>query len=111
MLFHLVLPSWLPIHGAFVFLLGLLDISERASFLSSTMPSSTERLDHDLQDIVVNQLFGTVSGLGMSLVTFDWAQIAYIGSPLATPWWAEANVAVGFFTFFCQSISLGAPGR
>ncbi|KAG8851135.1 hypothetical protein FRB96_009476 [Tulasnella sp. 330] len=52
------------------------------------------------KNIVVNQLFGTVSGLGMSLITFDWAQIAYIGSPLATPWWAEANVAGGFLVFF-----------
>ena len=38
----------------------------------------------------------------MSLVTFDWAQIAYIGSPLATPWWAEANIAAGFVFFFCK---------
>lgn len=30
-------------------------------------------------NIVVNQLFGYVNGLGMSLVTFDWAQITYIG--------------------------------
>ncbi|KAG8215868.1 OPT oligopeptide transporter protein-domain-containing protein [Butyriboletus roseoflavus] len=51
-------------------------------------------------NIVVNQLFGYVSGLGMSLITFDWAQITYIGSPLATPWWAEANIAVGFVTIF-----------
>ncbi|KAL6301879.1 OPT oligopeptide transporter [Sparassis latifolia] len=51
-------------------------------------------------NIVVNQLFGYESGLGMSLITFDWSQIAYIGSPLATPWWAEANVAVGFVFFF-----------
>ena len=36
----------------------------------------------------------------MSLITFDWSQIAYIGSPLATPWWAEANIAVGFVFFF-----------
>ena len=36
----------------------------------------------------------------MSLITFDWSQIAYIGSPLATPWWAEANVIGGFFFFF-----------
>ena len=28
-------------------------------------------------------------------LTFDWAQIAYIGSPLLTPWWAAANVVVG----------------
>ncbi|KAG6331009.1 hypothetical protein ID866_8080 [Astraeus odoratus] len=51
-------------------------------------------------NIIVNQLFGYVSGLGMSLITFDWAQITYIGSPLATPWWANANVTVGFVFFF-----------
>ena len=50
----------------------------------------------------VNTLFGYNSGLGMSLLTFDWSQIAYIGSPLATPWWAEANVATGFVFFFCE---------
>lgn len=51
-------------------------------------------------NVVVNQLFGYYSGLGMSLVTFDWSQIAFTGSPLATPWWAAANVAVGFIFFF-----------
>ncbi|KAF9466766.1 OPT oligopeptide transporter [Collybia nuda] len=51
-------------------------------------------------NVPVNQMFGYVHGLGMSLITFDWAQIAYIGSPLATPWWAEANIAVGFVFFF-----------
>ncbi len=28
-------------------------------------------------------------------MTFDWAQIAYIGFPLLTPWWAAANVVGG----------------
>ncbi|KAJ7759543.1 OPT oligopeptide transporter [Mycena metata] len=51
-------------------------------------------------NLVLNQLFGVNYGLAMGLVTFDWAQIAYIGSPLATPWWAEANIAVGFVFFF-----------
>ncbi|KAF8195689.1 OPT oligopeptide transporter [Mycena galopus ATCC 62051] len=51
-------------------------------------------------NLVVNQLFGVNYGLGMGLLTFDWAQIAYIGSPLATPWWAEANIAVGFVFFY-----------
>ncbi|TCD68598.1 hypothetical protein EIP91_010389 [Steccherinum ochraceum] len=51
-------------------------------------------------NVVVNQLFGYQSGLGMSLLTFDWSQIAYIGSPLATPWWAQGNVAVGFVLFY-----------
>jgi len=33
-------------------------------------------------NLVANQLFGTLSGLGMGVFTFDWAMIAYIGSPL-----------------------------
>ncbi|KAF5313858.1 hypothetical protein D9619_013099 [Psilocybe cf. subviscida] len=52
------------------------------------------------KNVVVNQMFGNIHGMGMSLVTFDWAQIAYIGSPLATPWWAEANIVSGFFFFY-----------
>uniref|UniRef100_A0A8H8CGD0 Uncharacterized protein n=1 Tax=Psilocybe cubensis TaxID=181762 RepID=A0A8H8CGD0_PSICU len=52
------------------------------------------------QNIVVNQMFGYFHGMGMSLITFDWAQIAYIGSPLATPWWAEANIVLGFILFY-----------
>ncbi|KAI0044883.1 oligopeptide transporter [Auriscalpium vulgare] len=48
----------------------------------------------------LNQLFGYNSGLGMSIFTFDWSNIAFIGSPLATPWWAEANVLAGFVAFF-----------
>jgi len=36
-------------------------------------------------NIVVNQLFGTLSGLGMGVLTFDWSMIAYVGSPLVTP--------------------------
>ncbi|EIN04185.1 OPT oligopeptide transporter [Punctularia strigosozonata HHB-11173 SS5] len=51
-------------------------------------------------NVPLNQMFGYSHGMGMSLFTFDWAQIAYIGSPLATPWWAEANIAVGFVAFF-----------
>ncbi|CAE6509654.1 unnamed protein product [Rhizoctonia solani] len=51
-------------------------------------------------NVKVNQMFGVVHGLGMSPITFDWSQIAYIGSPLATPWWAEANLFAGFLFFF-----------
>ena len=49
---------------------------------------------------VVNQLFGLSTGLGMSMLTFDWAQIAYIGSPLVVPWWAEVNIFFGFVVTF-----------
>ncbi|KAE9387784.1 small oligopeptide transporter [Gymnopus androsaceus JB14] len=51
-------------------------------------------------NIKVNQLFGINSGLGLSFVTFDWNQIAYIESPLATPWWSEANVVAGFILVY-----------
>jgi hypothetical protein len=46
--------------------------------------------------LVVNQLFGTVSGLGMGIITFDWSQIAWIGSPLMIPWWAQVHIFVSF---------------
>lgn len=57
-------------------------------------------------NITVNHLFGTSSGLGMSILTLDWAQITFIGSPLATPWWAQANIAfsVVFFYWFLSPI-------
>ncbi|KAL5513009.1 hypothetical protein ACEPAH_3407 [Sanghuangporus vaninii] len=48
----------------------------------------------------LKQMFGYASGMGMSVLTFDWAQIAYISSPLATPWWAAANIGIGFILFF-----------
>ncbi|CAJ2512910.1 Uu.00g010290.m01.CDS01 [Anthostomella pinea] len=46
-------------------------------------------------NVVVANLFGVVSGLGFFPLTFDWAQIAYIGSPLLTPFWAAMNVIGG----------------
>ncbi|KAF8181623.1 small oligopeptide transporter [Pholiota molesta] len=58
----------------------------------------------------VNQIFGYHSGLGFSILTLDWNQIAFVGSPLATPWWAEANVMIGFFFFYCECCS-SAGGR
>ncbi|KAL1750247.1 OPT oligopeptide transporter protein-domain-containing protein [Schizophyllum commune] len=48
-------------------------------------------------NVKVNQLFGYHSGLGFSILTFDWSQIAYIGSPYR---WAQANVIIGFLFFF-----------
>ena len=51
-------------------------------------------------NIPVNQLFGVSSGLGMGILTFDWAQISWIGSPLMYPWWAEVHIFTGFMLFF-----------
>ena len=47
------------------------------------------------KNVVVANIFGVASGLGLVPVTFDWAQIAYIGSPLLTPFWAAMNVIGG----------------
>ncbi|KAL6706576.1 hypothetical protein ACN47E_005332 [Coniothyrium glycines] len=47
------------------------------------------------KNVVVANLFGTASGLGLFPVTFDWGQIAYIGSPLVTPFWAAMNILGG----------------
>jgi OPT family oligopeptide transporter len=36
----------------------------------------------------------------LSILTFDWAQIADVYYPLAEPWWAQANFLMGFVFFF-----------
>lgn len=51
-------------------------------------------------NIVVNQLFGMQTGLGLSPITFDWSQIAYNTNPLLSPSWAAINVFAGFAGFF-----------
>ncbi|KAI7636157.1 small oligopeptide transporter, OPT family, partial [Hortaea werneckii] len=51
-------------------------------------------------NIVVNQLFGFQTGLGLSPITFDWSQIAYNTNPLLSPSWAALNVFAGFAFFF-----------
>ncbi|BGP20792.1 hypothetical protein JCM10213_008929 [Rhodosporidiobolus nylandii] len=52
------------------------------------------------KNVVVNQLFGVSSGLGMGIFTFDWSQIAYVTTPLIVPWWAEVNVFAAFVLAF-----------
>ncbi|KAJ7477229.1 OPT oligopeptide transporter [Mycena galericulata] len=42
-------------------------------------------------NLTINALFGGTSGLGMSIISFDWSMISFIGSPLATPWWSTMN--------------------
>ena len=36
-------------------------------------------------NVVVNSLFGTSTGLGMGLFTFDWAMVSYFSNPLILP--------------------------
>ncbi|KAG4427416.1 hypothetical protein IFR05_017102 [Cadophora sp. M221] len=51
-------------------------------------------------NLVVNHMFGMVTGLGLSPITFDWSQIAYNTNPLLSPSWAAMNVFAGFVIFF-----------
>ncbi|KAL2399057.1 Glutathione transporter 1 [Exophiala dermatitidis] len=53
------------------------------------------------ENVVVNTLFGQTTGLGMSMLTLDWAQVVYANqSPLLAPAWAGLNVMGGFVLFF-----------
>jgi len=45
------------------------------------------------KNVIINTFFGTSTGLGMSILTFDWAMISSLSSPLITP--------VGRMSFFC----------
>ncbi|XP_022773786.1 oligopeptide transporter 6 [Durio zibethinus] len=50
------------------------------------------------KSISVQQLGSGLNGLGIGSFGIDWATISsYLGSPLASPWFATANIAVGFF--------------
>ncbi|MBA0831117.1 hypothetical protein Goarm_015605 [Gossypium armourianum] len=50
------------------------------------------------KSVLVQQLGSGLNGLGIGSFGIDWATISsYLGSPLASPWFATANIAVGFF--------------
>lgn len=51
-------------------------------------------------NILVNQLFGDINGLGMSLITFDWAQISYIGDNSVVK---RVNLLMGVLIDFRES--------
>ncbi|KAK3024443.1 hypothetical protein RJ639_042975 [Escallonia herrerae] len=47
--------------------------------------------------VLVQQIGSGLHGLGIGAIGLDWSSISsYIGSPLASPWFATANIAVGF---------------
>ncbi|KAJ9679978.1 hypothetical protein PVL29_021770 [Vitis rotundifolia] len=49
------------------------------------------------KSILVQQLGSGLEGLGIGSIGLDWSTISsYLGSPLASPWFATANVALGF---------------
>ncbi|TDL22398.1 glutathione transporter [Rickenella mellea] len=75
------------------------------------------------KNVLVNQIFGYNSGFGLGVMTFDWSLIAFNGSPLVTPWWAQANMLVSFLlgvwvvapalyysnTFYSKYLPVSAP--
>ncbi|KAK1258104.1 Oligopeptide transporter 7 [Acorus gramineus] len=47
--------------------------------------------------VIAQQLGSGLYGLGIGAIGLDWSTISsYLGSPLASPWFATANIAVGF---------------
>ncbi|KKY37600.1 putative small oligopeptide transporter [Diaporthe ampelina] len=59
------------------------------------------------ENVIVNQLFGGVSGYGLLPISLDWTIISgYLGSPLIPPFYAIANTMVGLIVFFII-ISMG----
>ncbi|KAL4339909.1 hypothetical protein GQ457_08G035270 [Hibiscus cannabinus] len=49
------------------------------------------------KSVLAQQLGSGLYGLGIAAVGVDWSTISsYLGSPLASPWFATANVAAGF---------------
>ncbi|KAG0476085.1 hypothetical protein HPP92_012926 [Vanilla planifolia] len=48
--------------------------------------------------VLAHQLGSGLHGLGIGSIGLDWSSVSsYLGSPLASPWFATANIAVGFF--------------
>uniref|UniRef100_A0A0E0H8K5 Oligopeptide transporter 7 n=1 Tax=Oryza nivara TaxID=4536 RepID=A0A0E0H8K5_ORYNI len=48
--------------------------------------------------VLAQQLGSGLRGLGVGAIGLDWSSISsYLGSPLASPWFATVNVGVGFF--------------
>jgi hypothetical protein len=53
------------------------------------------------QNVVVNQIFGGVTGLGLIPITFDWTIVTgFLTSPLIYPFFAIANMVGGVIIFF-----------
>ncbi|CAF3616206.1 unnamed protein product [Didymodactylos carnosus] len=51
------------------------------------------------KNIILSQLTGHY-GLGMGSFQFDWKLLtSYLGSPIITPRWAQANILIGFVLF------------
>lgn len=91
--FCLVLFAWSS-HARFELLQRHYMVCAEERYCCKSCKSSPLEVACPSMPLIITQ-FGVASGLGLFPMTFDWAQIAYIGSPLLTPWWAAANVVGG----------------
>ncbi|PHH62849.1 hypothetical protein CDD81_6649 [Ophiocordyceps australis] len=63
------------------------------------------------RNVLVNQVLGGNTGLGLIPVSFDWASVtAFLGSPLQTPAFAIVNVAAGLLLATLGAIGLAYGG-
>ncbi|KAG5980805.1 hypothetical protein E4U43_006699 [Claviceps pusilla] len=62
-------------------------------------------------NVLVNQLFGHVSGLGILPITFDWLGVSsWLGSPLQTPLFAILNISLGLVICLVGTLGLAYGG-
>ncbi|KDN52996.1 OPT oligopeptide transporter [Tilletiaria anomala UBC 951] len=47
-------------------------------------------------NVAVNHIFGFTNGMALFPVTLDYTQLNYFASPTLAPWWAGANLGVGY---------------
>lgn len=60
------------------------------------------------KSVLVQQLGSGMKGLGIGSLGLDWSTISsYLGSPLASPWFATANVAAGYCLFMYFLVPIG----
>lgn len=63
------------------------------------------------KNVLINQLFGWQSGLGLLPISFDWNTIAgWLGSPLQTPLFAILNALAGLILMGVATAGLGWAG-
>ncbi|KAI3813624.1 hypothetical protein L1987_18353 [Smallanthus sonchifolius] len=49
------------------------------------------------KSVVAQQIGSGLHGLGVGVIGLDWSSISsYLGNPLSSPWFATANIAVGY---------------
>ena len=62
-------------------------------------------------NVIVNQIFGGQTGLGLLPISFDWSIITgFLNSPLQTPAFALLNVGVGLLIMMLGIVGLAYGG-